>query len=291
MKPFCYAAPRTLDEAVTLMAQAKGEAKPLVGGTDLLTQIRKGLHQPSMVVDVKGIPEANRLEFVSGEGLHIGSAVSYTHTASYGPLQEFYPAIWEACLLVGPIHIRNRASIGGNICNASPAADTVSPLLVYEAQAVIAGPHGRRQVSLEDFFLGPGQTVLAPDELLVEVVVPPPPAKSSSMYLSFTLADETDIAVVGVGSLVVVSPEGRHYQMVRISLTAVAPIPMRAREAEAFLEGKECTEEFMHQAGELAAQASRPISDLRGTAEYRRKLVKLLTRDTLAGCLVRLGMA
>ena len=291
MKSFSYAAPRTLDEAIAIMAQAKGEARPLVGGTDLLAQIKEGQRQPSVVVDVKGIPETNRLEFTPGEGLHIGSAVSYTDTASYRPLVENYPAILEACLLVGSVQVQNRASIGGNICNASPAGDTVPALLVYEAQAVIAGPHGQRQLPLEEFFLGPGQTVLAPDELLVEVVVPPPPANSGSMYLRFAPREEMDIAVAGVASLVVLDPQGRRCQRACIALAAVAPTPIRAREAEALLEGREITEDLIRQAGHLAAQASRPITDVRGSAEHRRELVIVLTRHTLAECLARLGMA
>ena len=291
MKSFSYAAPRTLDEAIAIMDQAKGEAKPVVGGTDLLPQVKEGWHQPSVLVDMKGIPEANRLEFVPREGLHIGSAVSYTNAARYGPLGELYPSIREACLLVGSVQIRNRASIGGNICNAAPSADTAPPLLVYEAQAVIAGSHGRRQVPLEEFFLGPGQTVLAPNELLVEVVVPPPPANSGSMYLRFAPREEMDIAVAGVASLVVLDPQGRRCQRARIALAAVAPTPIRAREAEALLEGREITEDLMRQASHLSAQASRPITDVRGSAEYRRKLVKMLIRHTLAGCLARLGKA
>jgi len=291
VKSFSYAAPRTLDEAIALIVQANGEAKPMAGGTDLLSQVKEGWHQPSVLVDMKGIPEANRLEFVPGEGLHIGSAVSYTDAARYSPLGEFYPSIRDACLLVGSVQIRNRASIGGNICNAAPSADTAPPLLVYQAQVVIAGPHGQRQVPLEEFFLGPGQTVLAPDELLIEVVVPPPPANSGSMYLRFAPREEMDIAVAGVASLVILDPRGRRCQRACIALAAVAPTPIRAREAEALLEGREITEDLMRQAGHLAAQASRPITDVRGSAKYRREMVIVLTRHTLAGCLARLKKA
>ncbi|MFQ5860697.1 MAG: FAD binding domain-containing protein [Dehalococcoidia bacterium] len=289
MQPFAYVAPKTLDEAIAIMSEAEGEARPLVGGSDLIAQVKEGRRQPTVVVNVKEIPETNRLEFVEGEGLHIGSAVSCTATAAYAQVGELYPAIKESCLLVGSIQIQNRASIGGNICNAAPSADTVPALLTYEARAVIAGPKGRRELPLEQFFVGPGQTALERGELLVETVVPPPPPHSSSCYLRFIPREEMDIAVAGVGSLMILDPKTRQCTRARIALAAVAPTPIRAREVEALLEGKELTERLLQEAGELASQACRPISDVRGSAEYRLELVKVLTRRTLKGCLERLG--
>jgi carbon-monoxide dehydrogenase medium subunit len=290
VRPFTYAAPKTLDEAISLLSQAKGQARPLAGGTDLIAQMKEGRKRPTMVVDVKGIPEVNRLEYVAGEGLHIGAAVPCTDIADYPPVKENYPSIFEAVQLIGSMQIQNRASVGGNLCNAAPSADSAPPLICYGARAVIAGPRGRREVALEEFFRGPGETVLEPDELLVEVVVPPPPANSTSHYLRFTPREEMDIAVAGSGCLIALDPGTHRCTLARIALSAVAPTPIRAREAESLLEGKVLDEELMRQAGELASQASRPITDVRGSAEYRRELVKVLTRRCLRMCLASLGL-
>ncbi|MFQ5879709.1 MAG: FAD binding domain-containing protein, partial [Dehalococcoidia bacterium] len=182
-----------------------------------------------------------------------------------------------------------RASVGGNICNAAPSADTVPPLLVHGAVAVIAGLSGRRELSLDEFFQGPGQTVLAPNEVLLEVRLPPPPANSASHYLRFIPREEMDIAVAGVGGLLALEPGTRRCLQARIALAAVAPTPIRAGEAEAYLEGQMLEPQHLAQAGELAARATRPISDVRGSADYRRELVKVLTRRGLERCLESLG--
>ena len=289
MRPFTYLAPKSLDEALQALAQADGEVRPLVGGTDLIDQMRQDRRSPSVVLDVKRIPETMRLEYVPGEGLHIGSAVSCTDTAAYPQVGELYSAIQEACLLVGSIAIQNRASIGGNICNAAPSADTVPPMLCHGARAVVVGPKGRWEVPLEEFFKGPGQHVMAPDEILLETVVPPPPDNSSSHYLRFIPRNEMDIAVVGVGSLLALEPGTRRCTRARIALASVAPTPVRATAAEGVLEGREVSEELIGQAAELAVEACSPISDMRGSAEYRKELTKVLTRRTLRQCMESLG--
>jgi carbon-monoxide dehydrogenase medium subunit len=184
--------------------------------------------------------------------------------------------------------VRNLATLGGNVCNAAPSADMVPPLLVLEAEAVIAGPRGQRRVRLDEFFVGVRQTVLAPDELLVEVVVPNPGAGSGGHYLRHTPRRELDIAVVGVASQVTLSDDGSCAKA-RIALASVAPTPLRAREAEAALEGRAVTDEAIEEAAELAVRAARPISDQRGSAEFRSHLVRVLTRRTLRRALERAG--
>ena len=291
MKPFSYVAPQSLEEALQVLAQAKGpgQVRAIVGGTDLIDQMKQERRTPSVVLDVKRIPETMRLEWVPGEGLHIGAAVPCTDTAAFPTVKESYASIEESCLLVGSVQIQNRASIGGNICNSAPSADTVPGLITYAARAVITGPRGRREVPLEEFFTGPGQNVMEPNEILLETIVPPPPPNSSGHYLRFIPRNEMDIAVAGVGSLLVLEPGTRRCNQARIALASVAPTPVRARAAEAVLEGKEITADLIQEAGELAVEACNPITDVRGSVEYRKELVKVLTRRTLQRCMESLG--
>ncbi|MBI4308475.1 MAG: xanthine dehydrogenase family protein subunit M [Chloroflexi bacterium] len=291
MRAFEYKAPRTIKEAVALLASANGDARPLAGGTDLIAQMKENRRTPRLVVDVKHIPELMRLDYSESRGLRIGAAVPCSAIAEHPIVRARYPMIDQACRLVGSIQIQNRASVGGNLCNAAPSADTAPPLLTLKARAVIAGPQGRRNVLLEEFFASPGKTVLGPGELLVEIVVPTPPARSAGCYLRFIPREEMDIAVAGVGSLVVLEPRGgKRCHDARIALAAVAPTPLRAREAEERLRGRVIDARAVEEAGEMAAAACKPISDVRGSAEYRRELVKVLTRRTLRACLERLGV-
>ena len=284
MQPFDYIAPSSLEEALQALSEAAGVVKPLAGGTDLIAQMRERRAAPSLVLDVKGIPEANRLEYDPSEGMRIGAAVSCADIARYAPTGAHYPAVAQACLLIGSVQIQNRGTIGGNVCNASPSADTIPPLLAYDAVAVAAGPEGTRRIPLAEFFQGPGRTALAPQEILVEVALPPAPRHSGSRYLRFIPREEMDIAVAGVGSLLAVDPDTGVCSRARIALASVAPTPIRAREAEERLEGSRITDDAIREAGELAAAACNPISDVRGSGAYRRELVKVLTRRTLSQC-------
>lgn len=294
MKEISYHAPRTLREAISILSKANGNGRALAGGTDLIAQLKEGRKSATVLVDVKGIPELNRLEFRPRRGLRIGAAVPCSTIAAHPDVQESYPAVAFSCSLVGSIQIQNRASIGGNICNAAPSADTIPALICLGAKAVIAGPSGKREVPLEELFLGPGRTVLAPGELLSEVIIPTPPGSSACVYQRFTPREEMDIAVVGVGSFVVLAPNerasgGRKCKEAKIALGATAPTPVRAKEAEAFLSGRIIDDSAINEAGELAVLSAKPITDVRGSAEYRKELVKVLTRRTLKACLNALG--
>jgi carbon-monoxide dehydrogenase medium subunit len=202
-------------------------------------------------------------------------------------VQKTYTALAEGGALVGSVQIRNLATVGGNLCNAAPSADLAPPLLALEAEAVIAGPAGKRQVPLADFFRGVRRTVLGPDELLVELVVPAPGRRSGGNYLRHTPRRELDIAVVGVASQVTLS-DGVCARA-RIALAAVAPTPVRALAAERALEGQPLTSEQIERAAALAVEAAQPISDQRGSAEFRRHLVRVLTRRTLTTAFARAG--
>ncbi|MBI2329561.1 MAG: xanthine dehydrogenase family protein subunit M [Chloroflexi bacterium] len=281
MTSFEYYAPGSLEAALSLLNSRKGEAKVLAGGTDLIVQMKDGRAHPSHIVDVKNIPELNRLEWSQEEGLHIGAAVPLSRVAIYPPVVERFNILAQACSLIGSVQIRNRGTVGGNICNAAPSADTALPLLCLGARAVVAQLKETRIVPMESFFHGPGQTALARNELLVEIEIPTPPTHSAGYYLRHTPREEMDIAVVGVASFLVLASQGNLCQEARIALGAVAPTPTRAAQAEALLAGRTLREDVLEEAAERAVSAARPISDVRGSAEYRRELVRILTRRTL----------
>ena len=281
MREFEYVAPTSLHQAINLLARADGQGRLLAGGTDLIAQMKENRKSPDLVVDAKGIPELNVLSFDEREGLRLGAAVSCARVAGFAPARERYRALVEACGLVGSVQIQNRAAVGGNFCNAAPSADTVPAVLSYGGRIVIAGANGKRELLAEEFFVAPGQTALGKDEILVEIDIPTPVPRSGAAYLRFIPREEMDIAVAGVGSFVQGSADGRRCEQARIALAAVTPTPVRAREAEEFLVGKAPVSATFVQAGELAARAAKPISDVRGSAAYRIELVKVLTRRSL----------
>ncbi len=281
MHDFDYRAPGSLNEALTLLAEAGPEARVLAGGTDLLVQMKEGRRRPRLLIDVKGIPELMGVTKDGSGALHLGAAASLASVLALPALTTDFPILAEACSLIGAVQIQNRASLGGNLCNAAPSADSAPALICLGARCVVASRNGRREIPLASFFVGPGQTVLAPDELLVKIVVPPAPSHSGGCYLRHTPRAEMDIAVAGVGSFVILAPGDGVCQEARIVLGAVGPTPIRAREAEASLAGRALNEATIEEAAQQAAQAARPISDVRGSAEYRRHLVAVLTRRTL----------
>ena len=289
MREFIFAAPQSVQEAVDLLVRANGDARPLAGGTDLIAQMKENRRSPGVVVDVKKIPDLNELSWDMQQGLRIGAVVSCSRISAFAPVRERYPALAEACTLVGSVQIQNRAALGGNFCNAAPSADAVPPVLSYGARLVIADSQGRREIAAEDFFVGPGQTVLATDELLVQILIPTPPSSSGAAYLRFIPREEMDIAIAGVGTWVQLNASKTHCEQIRLTLAAVAPTPLRAREAEAYLIGKPLDQATISQAGELAAKAAKPISDVRSSAAYRVEMVKVLTRRTLLKALERIS--
>ncbi len=284
MRTFDYVAPKTLDEAIRVLSDAKVRARPIAGGTDLLEQIDTGLKQPELLVDVKNIPELKRLEF-KGDGLHIGAAATHTDVRLFGPVKQKYNALAQGCGVVGYLQIQNRATVGGNICNASPCADSVPALLIFDAKAVTIGPRGRREMPLYDFFKGPGETVLEKGELLLELLVPPPPPNSVSQYIRNVPDEKREITVASVACLLVMDSTGRTCKEARIALGAVSPVQTRAPSAEAVLKGKVITEALVKEAARKAVGHTRPITDERGTIEYRKALIEDLTRQVIARCL------
>jgi carbon-monoxide dehydrogenase medium subunit len=286
VRRFELALPRDVDEALRVLTERGPEAKLLAGGTDLLPQLKNGLIKPSCVVDLSGVPRVRELQ-ANPSGLRIGAAVAARTLERDATTQKTYTSLAESGALVGSVQVRNLATLGGNLCNAAPSADMAPPLLALDAEAVIAGPKGERRLPFTDFFTGVRRTVLAPDEILLEIVVPAPGPRSGGHYLRHTPRRELDIAVVGVASQLTLS-DGVCAKA-RIALAAVAPVPLRARAAEQALEGKPVTSEAIERAAELALGAAKPISDQRGSADYRRHLVRVLTRRTLRAALARAG--
>jgi carbon-monoxide dehydrogenase medium subunit len=285
MRRFDLATPGSLDECLALLAAGGPDTKLVAGGTDLLPQMKNGLVKPARVVDLSGVAELRVLAADDGRGFRIGAAVTARRLERDARVRSAYASVAESGALVGSIQVRNLATVGGNICNAAPSADMAPPLVALDAEAVIAGPRGRRRVPMASFFLGVRRTVLAADELLVELVIPAPGPRSGGSYLRHTPRRELDIAVVGVASQVTLA-DGVCAKA-RIALAAVAPIPVRARAAEQALEGQPLTPEAIERAATLAVESARPISDQRGSAEFRRHLVRVLTRRTLTSALAR----
>ena len=284
MRRFDLALPQSLDDCLKILADHGGRAKLLAGGTDLLPQMKHGLLKPALVVDLSGIDRVRRVDNGSG-GLRIGAAVTARELEVHPALGGAYRSIAESAALVGSLQVRNLATVGGNLCNAAPSADMAPPLVALEAQAVIAGAKGERRVPIADFFTGVRKTVLAPNELLVELIVPAPGPNSGGQYLRHTPRRELDIAVVGVASQLTMA-NGRCAKA-RIALASVAPTPVRATAAERALEGQAVTPELSERAATLAIEAAKPISDQRGSSEFRKHLVRVLTRRTLTTALQR----
>ena len=287
---FEYRAPGSLDETLDILKMSGSAAKILAGGTDLILQMKQGKVRPSLVVDVKKVPELNRLEWSEPAGLHVGAAVPLSRLLAFPPIQERYSILAQACSVIGSAQIRNRGTIGGNICNAAPSADSVPSLLCLGAMVVLASSKGTRTVYLNEFLVAPGETSIGDDELLVEIEVPTPAMPSAGCYMRHTTREEMDISVAGVASFLTLSPQDETVKEARIALGAVAPTPLRAHNAEALLIGKSVTAGIIKEAAEQAAAESNPISDLRGSAEYRREMVKVLTRRTLRESCGELGL-
>ncbi len=287
MSAFDYAVPRSLAEAVALLVEKGDRARVLAGGTDILVQVREGRRHVDLLVDIKDIPEVNELAFDAGRGLTLGAAVPCAVICEHREIARAYPGLIDGVSLVGGVQIQSRACVGGNLCNASPAADTIPALIAHEGVAVIAGPEGRREVPVEKFCTAPGRTALARGELLVSLRMPAPKPRSAGRYLRFIPRNEMDIAVVGAGVTVALDESRQRCVAARVALAAVAPTPLLVPDAGAALVDGPLTDALIDKAAALAQAASRPISDMRGDADYRRHLVGVLTRRALHGAIQR----
>lgn len=275
MRRFDYFEPQTLDEAVTLLARYNGTANVLAGGTDLLVEIKEQIRKPDHVINIKKIPGMDRLSFDPATGLKFGSLVTAREIETSPDVRRDYRGLAQAASEVGSIQVRNRATIVGNICRASPSADTLPPLIADGAVITIFGPAGDRQVALEDFFTGPGKTVLAANEIVTGIDIPAVALHSASVYIKHGRRKAMELATVGVA--VSLTLDGAVCRRIRIVLGAVAPTPIRAKKAEAMVQDHALDEALIEAAAQAAMEESRPISNIRGSAAYRREMVRVLT--------------
>lgn len=291
MRDFSYIAANTIPEAVALLDEKGESARILAGGTDLIVQVREARRDVDWIIDIKSIPEVNALDYNADTGLTLGAAAECYKIYADDAICNAYPGLIDATKIIGGTAIQGRAAVGGNLCNASPAADGIPPLIVLNATCVIAGPNGEREVPVEQFCTAPGQTVLKNGEMLVSIKIPAPESNSSSFYLRFIPRNEMDIAVVGAGASVVLDDAKQTIVSARIALAAIAPTPLYAEEASALLAGQEVSDEAIDAAAEAAKAIARPISDMRGTVEQRTHLVGVLTRRALNGAIERVREA
>ena len=285
MEGMRYEAPDSLDAAVALLAGASGEVRLLAGGTDLLVQLRSDLIEPELVVDVKKIPEMRRITAEDG-GFRIGAAVACAELGEHPLVKKAWPGVVEAAELIGSTQIQGRATMGGNLCNASPAADSVPAMIAADAVVTVVGPDGRREAPVEDIATGPGETSLAKGEIVVSIFLPARPPRSGDAYLRFIPRTEMDIAVVGAGISLTLD-EGGACSAARVALGAVAERVLLVPAAAEGLIGAPVDAAALERLAEAASAACRPIDDKRGTKEYRIKVAGVLARRAAQKALER----
>jgi len=270
-----YSEPSTLKEAFSILAKTEG-AMVMAGGTDVIVSMREGKITPSHIVNIKRIAGLDRIQPSAEGGLSVGALATIGAVENSAIVRNAFPMVAEAAHQLGSLPVRNRATVGGNLCNSSPSADMAQPLVALGAVAKIAGPKGRRSVKLEEFFKGPGKTTLSRTEILTEIRIPNPPKDSFSAFMKHGPRQCMDIATVNAA--IMVTMKGKVCADAKIVLGAVAPVPMRARKAEAEIRGKLVEDEIVCKVGEIAANECVPISDVRGSADYRREVVNVLIR-------------
>ncbi len=285
MSEMRYEAPRTVEAAVALLSGAQGLAKVLAGGSDLLIQMRGGRVEPALLIDLKGIPEMTSIVAENGS-FRFGAAVSCMELVEHEAFAKAWPGVTEAVGLIGSIQVKGRATVGGNLCNASPAADCVPALIAAGAAVSIVGPNGRREARVEDIATGPGKTSLAKGEIVTSFLLPRRPPHSGDAYLRFIPRTEMDIAVVGAGVNLTLDEKGVCIQA-RVSLGAVAERALLVAEAAAALIGTRGDAAALKRLGAAASAACRPIDDKRGTREYRIKVAGVMTRRAAEIALAR----
>jgi carbon-monoxide dehydrogenase medium subunit len=273
---FDYFAPETLQETLELLDRHGRESKLMAGGTDLIVSLRARERLPKNVIDIKGVKELHELSYDEKRGLRVGAAVTLNRLIHYDAVSKEFPILTEAVSTIGDYEIRNRATLAGNICNASPAADSAPALLVLEANVNVASRERKRTVSIGEFFTGVKKTVLADNEVVTSINVPTAPKGSMGGYLKARRTVGEDLAIVGVGGLV--TPTGKADRSVRLAYASVAQTPVRAFEAEKILESAKPLDELLDQAMPIVRKTVSPISDVRAGKEYRVNLVEVLTR-------------
>lgn len=287
MNNFEYFDPKTVRQATRLLEKYQGNAHVLAGGTDLFLRMRHRAVMPEVIIDIKRINALSGVRYSGAKGLRIGAAATHADVLAHTSVRRHYGALAEAASWVGSRQTRHRGTVAGNLCNASPAADTAPALLAYRATVKIVGPQGEREIALDDFFQGPGRTALAPTEMVAEILVPPPQDKRGWGFLRRT---RTAIDIALVSSCAVITAENGVCSEVGISLGAVAPTPLRATQAEGVVRGQPASVALAEAAGRTAAAECHPISDVRCSGDYRKSMVEVLTQRCVHSALSMLRM-
>lgn len=287
---FEYLEPLTVEEAVSALVKYGSRAKVIAGGTDLVIQMRQKAIRPDYIIDIANIPDLDYINYDEKQGLRIGALTTIRSLEKSVEIGQMYPAILHAASHLGTVGVRNLATIGGNLCNAAPSAEMAPALIGLSGRAKIVGPNGKRVVILEDFFTGPRTTVLEKGELLVEIQVPNSLPGTKGVYLKHAIRKRIDLAIVGVAIIIIFEPPVYSVcKDIKIVLGAVAPTPMRARNAEAILRGKRMDDSLIDKSAEAASAEARPITDVRASTWYRKEMVKILTRQALRELMPRTG--
>jgi aerobic carbon-monoxide dehydrogenase medium subunit len=281
MKSFEYCAPFNLSETFILLDKYDGQVKLLAGGTDLLIQMKNKEVSPHYVIDLKKIPELKGVHSHPGKGLRINPLTTISELSTSRTILENFPILAQAAKTIGSVQIRNRATVGGNLCRAAPSADLAPALLVLEARLKICNSRGERMVPLADFFVGPGQTVLQPGEILTSVEIPPPPPSAAAVYVKLGPRQAMDLATVGVAVLLAVEGLEAVCKSARIALGSVAPVPFRAEEAEKTIGGQKISPGLIEKAAQTASAEAKPITDVYGQAWYKKSMVAVWVRRAL----------
>lgn len=284
---FDYLAARTIEEAISLLTQDEGKSKVLAGGTDLFLQIRSKRIKPECIVDISEIPDLSGMTYDGERGLRIGALTTIRALETSSEVRRRYPILSEAAGQLGSVAIRNVATVGGNLCNARPSAETAQALLALSAHALIVGPGGERTIHLENFFTGVGATVLGIGELLTEIQVPLAPPGSRGAYHKHSMRGTIDLAIVNGAVVVTPEPSDRGAcRDIRIVLGAVAPTPMRAYKAEGVLRGKRIDESLIDEAAKTASAEAHPrAGSIRASVDYKKEMVRLITGTLIRTCI------
>jgi CO/xanthine dehydrogenase FAD-binding subunit len=276
---FSYLHPKSLKEACLMLAEHEEKARILAGGTDLLIKMQHRIVQPEYIIGISNIPGTDYIR-IENHQLTIGANAKIASVGQDPQIQQYFPALAYAASVTATVQIRNMGTVVGNICNASPAADTATALLVYDAGVVVMHTEGQRILPLSDFFRGPGITALEPGEIVKEVILPLTSGLSGSNYQKLSARSKVDIAAVGV-SACLLADETEVVTAARIAIGAAAPVPKRIHRAEKTLEGKKITPELIKRAAQITMDEASPITDTRASAQYRKKMVDVLTQRAL----------
>jgi carbon-monoxide dehydrogenase medium subunit len=275
---FEYLEPESIEEALTILSEYQGTSKIIAGGTDLMLQMRNKAIKPEYVVDITRIPGLEYIAFDGQQGLRLGALTTIRALETSPELQRKYPVISQAASQLGSVAIRNVATVGGNLCNALPSAETSQALVALSAHVRVVSPRGERTMDLEGFFTGVGKTLLQPDEILLEIFVPESPPHTSGMYIKHSPRGPIDLAIVNITVLMTMEPDHKVCRDAKIVLGAVSPTPLRARKAENVLKGERVNGPLIDRAAQVASDEAHPrYGSIRGSFEYKKEMVRVLT--------------